>query len=101
MEIDMSSAHADIAYLLAGRGLVFLPESGFTLASEARARRAHHHEGGDRSYWIAYDYFEDARERRAARRAEMRAALRAYASRMLASVTRPGKDTAYTEHVAA
>ena len=100
----MNASALPLTYLLASRGLVFSPETGFTFGPLPAYRKHPVRDGAecaDRAYWTAYDYFEEEREARTARRAARYAAFRAKVAALIDRLARPAEGTANVEHVAA
>jgi len=104
MEFAVRSTITDMTCLLASRGLVFSKATGFSprradyFEREPRSRGT---DGGDRSYWTAYDYFVHEQEQRALRRAHVYASVRAFFSRLAQQLLGPGDRSPAAAHAAA
>ncbi|MEO8135150.1 MAG: hypothetical protein ABI831_14345 [Betaproteobacteria bacterium] len=89
-EIAMTSAPLNTLHLLAGTGLVFSKANGFSSPGshdEEWESPADEAGSGDRSYWIAYDYFMHELEQQAMRRARFYASAREFGTRLIQRLT--------------
>jgi len=100
----MKSATAPSPYLLDAYHLVFSNAGGFSRSPNDGGERqsmAQATDSGDRTYWIAYDYYMEARAQRALRRQRIYASAKAFGKALVERFTGQRVRPAYAERIAA